>query len=223
MTLATSCLIANLQIGMAAGADKAIIAAGAKVRYHFYVNTLDWKGNGDRLLTCKNFTVLMGGHIALKKEVAGLVTGVGVEAADKFYVRLDIDPVVDDTRAIQFDLPVGVMVKVNSILEQAHDRRVARATEDLWSRLVDPLTHFADKMESGGAFRDSTVRNIAEAVELLPRLNFADDEGLAGVVEEVRFKVAYFEAKSLRTDKAARVTAASEARRILNEIENIRA
>src|SRR5580692_3069699 len=93
MTLATSCLVANLQIGMAAGASKEVIAAGAKVRYHFYVNTLAWKGNGDRLLSCKNFTTFMGGHLALKKEVAGLLIGVGVEAADKFYVRLDIDPV----------------------------------------------------------------------------------------------------------------------------------
>jgi hypothetical protein len=222
MTLATSCLVANLQIGVAAGAPKEIVAAGAKVRYHFYVNTLAWKGNGDRLLPCKNVMAFMGGHLALKKEFAERIMIVG-DAMDKFYVRLDTDVAVEPSlEHPALDLPVGLAVKVRSLMSKAHDQRVARATEDLWSRLVGPLTHFASTMASDKAFRDATIKNLVDAVELLPRLNFADHGGLIEVLERVDRMVAFFPIKDLRKQDGVRAAAERDARKILAEIERIR-
>jgi hypothetical protein len=227
MSLATSCLVANLQIGVAAGTHKAIIAAGAKLRYHFYVNTLEWKTSGDRLLPCKNFVPFIGGHLALKKEFAGLLAGLDMAAIEKFYVRLDIDPLTEPTHYVDlnFDLSVEMEARVQRIIEKAMKVRKARATEDLWSRLIDPLTHFAQKMESGETFRDATVRNLVEAIELLPRLNFVDDEGvLANMIEDTEIHLRGVKPKLLRTNIGGyRETVAREARRILNEIERIRA
>lgn len=222
MTLATTCLAANLQIGAAGGSSKEIIAAGAAVRNHFYVNTLLWKGNGDRLLPCKNFVAFMGGHLALKKEFAGLLTGVGAEAADKFYVRLDIDLIAEELPQLK-GLPQAVHHQVIARLEKAMAVREARAAEDLWSRLVDPLTHFTNKMESGESFRDATIRNLAEAVELLPRLNFSDDLDLQHKAEEMRAMIVGLNPKSLRKNEAARAGVAKMARLMLTDIERIRA
>jgi hypothetical protein len=223
MSLASSCLVANLQIGVAAGADKAIVAAGAKVRNHFYVNTLDWKHNGDRLLPCKNFVEFMGGHLALRKEFAGLLISVGSDAADKFYVRLDIDPVPGHPESVGYvELAAGVYAQLTARIAKAMKVREARATADLWSRLIDPLTHFAETMESDRAFRDATIRNLAEAVELLPRLNFADDADLDAAIAAVKEMIAFFPVKSLRKQDGVRAAAGRDARKTLTEIEKIR-
>lgn len=227
MTLATSALVVNLQIGVAGGAPKAVIAAGVAVRNHFYVNTLAWKGNGDRLLPCKNFTTFMGGHLALKKEFATLIDDKAHwsritdnnDLDNKFYVRLDVDQVplpVDFCAELEERIFAAIVGK----LYAAEHKRTVRATEDLWSRLIDPLTHFADIMENGKAFRDATVKNLVEAVELMPRLNFANDGGIIEVLERVR--ALGVDIKALRKDGVYRAAKAEVARDILTEIERVR-
>lgn len=223
MSLATSCLVANLQIGMAAGAPKEIVAAGAKVRYHFYVNTLVWKGNGDRLLPLKNFTTFMAGHLALKKEFARLLMEPIApcrNALDKFYMHLDVDLMPESNVVLDVSPELSHTIVVRT--QKAMKVREARAMDDLWSRLIDPLTHFATTMESGKAFRDATVKNMAEAVELVPRLNFADDIAFKNSVAAAGSALLFWNPAKLRKDKEARNEAGVVARQILHEIERIR-
>lgn len=215
MSLATSCLIVNLQIGVEAGCSKEIIAAGASIRHHFYVNTLEWKGNGDRLLPCKNFAVFMSGHLPLVKEFKGLLT----EATDKFYVRMDIDTVRDAMPVI--DLSTGLLARVTSFMERTSATRLALATNDLWSRITVPLQCLAVRAECGKV-REATVAKVAAAVDLVPRLNFANDDNLARVVKDVgRSSLMSCTAKGIRKDAVVRETVVAETRRILAEIEKI--
>jgi hypothetical protein len=223
---------------------KAIVSASTAVRNHFYEKTLPWKDNGDRLLTRLMFTTFIEEHERLVGEFNDAVdefiaTGdpearakaefrMGelfnlndYPAADslrrRFYINLDIDSVTEagDFR-VQMD--ADQLDSVRQSMERAMGERLGRAMRDVWERLSEVVGHFAKKMGSDDIFRDTTVRNIEQLVDLLPGLNVLDDPDLKAIGDEVKAKLAGYDPKDLRKDKAARSQAAQDAKEIMDRM-----
>jgi hypothetical protein len=223
---------------------KAIVSASTAVRNHFYEKTLPWKDNGDRLLTRLMFTTFIEEHERLVGEFNDAVdefiaTGYpearakaefrmgelfnlnDYPAADslrrRFYINLDIDSVTEagDFR-VQMD--ADQLDSVRQSMERAMGERLGRAMRDVWERLSEVVGHFAKKMGSDDIFRDTTVRNIEQLVDLLPGLNVLDDPDLKAIGDEVKAKLAGYDPKDLRKDKAARSQAAQDAKEIMDRM-----
>lgn len=221
---------------------KHVVSAANCVRSHFYTQTLPWKDNGDRLLTRKcylNFvpeharlvdafhaaveTFLTTGY-PLAKEQAAFRMGELFKDSDypngealrhKFYVGMDIDAVVE---AHDFRVAIDNAEEVKQQMYAAMATRTNRAMQDVWTRLADTLQHFASKMSTDDIFRDSTVKNLTEIVDLLPALNITDDPFLEQIRQDIATSLGGYAPKDLRTNPTTRAAAATDATRIMDQM-----
>jgi len=223
---------------------KKIVTTSNAVRAHFYDKTLPWKDNGDRLLTRLMYAGFIEEHERLvgefKDAVDEFVTKLYPEAREKaafrmgelfksddyppaeslrrrFYINLDIDAVTEagDFR-VQMDQEQ--LDSVRTSMEQALKDRLGRAMRDVWERLGEVVGHFAKKMGSDDIFRDATVRNLEELVELLPGLNVLDDPDLKAIGDDIKARLSGYDPKDLRKDKAVRSQAAQDAKEIMDRM-----
>lgn len=224
---------------------KKIVTTSNAVRSHFYEKTLPWKDNGDRLLTRMMFAPFIEEHERLvgefKDAVEDFVTTDYPEARAKaefrmgelfkpddypgadslrrrFYINLDIDAV---TEAGDFRVTMDKehADSVRASMEQAMHDRLDRAMHDVWERLSNVVSHFANKMGSDEIFRDATVRNLEELVEVLPGLNVLDDPDLNAIAADVKARLHGHDPKDLRKDKALRSQVAQEAKEIVERMQ----
>lgn len=210
---------------------KDISSACSELRNHFYSKTLPWKDNGDRLITRKLYQTFATEHNVLREKfdeavntfierkyltardqaqfrMGDLFDPLDYPSADvlrrKFYVALDID---------------GVSTSYDFRLEASEDvtqARVTKAMAGLWEKLSKPLANFAERMGTADAiFRDTTVSNLREIVDILPQLNFTDDPELKALGERISKTLTPYEAKDLRNNPVTRKAVADEANEIL--------
>jgi len=219
--------------------------AATQLRLHFYRKTLPWKDNGDRLLTRKMYTQFMTEHAALRYtfeqavqefldkgyplafEQARFRMGSLFDPNDypaeqtlrrKFYVNLDIDPVAT-ANDFRVSLDEGQQDEIKQEIEEAMARRVNSAMEDVWKRLHSTLTNYAERMASeNGRFKEATVDNLKEIVDMLPAFNVLGDPQLERIAKDVQSTLLGNSAKELRKDDKVRSAAAMEAQRILEDM-----
>lgn len=223
---------------------KPVVSAAGAVRTHFYTKTLPWKDNGDRLLTRIMFLDFIQEHEKLVGEfndsvdtfltesypaareqaefrMGDLFKGDDYPSAaslrQRFYVNMDIDAVTE-SGDFRVEMDAEQLDTVRSSMEEAMRGRISRAMQDVWTRLSEVVGHFAKKMGTDDIFRDTTVRNIEELVDMLPGLNVLDDPDLARMGEEIKAKLAGLDPKELRKDKDVRSQAAKDAADIMERM-----
>jgi hypothetical protein len=223
---------------------KDITSTSNAVRAHFYEKTLPWKDNGDRVLTRMMFTTFMQEHAALReafdaavakfvdvtyptvKEQAEFRMGELFKADDfppaydlrrRFYVNLDIDAVTE-AKDFRVAMEATQLDSIRSGMESALQERMGRAMQDVWARLADTLGHFAKKMGSDEVFRDSTVRNLEDIIDMLPALNLLNDPELERIRLDLKATVSGHDPKVLRGKPVTRSVVAAEAQRIIDDM-----
>jgi hypothetical protein len=223
---------------------KPVVTAANAARSHFYAKTLPWKDNGDRLLTRAMYMGYIEEHERLvgvfedvveeflttsypaAREQAEFRMGDLFKAEDyppveslrrRFYINLDIDAVTE-AGDFRVEMDKAQLDSVKSAMETALQERIGRAMRDVWERLADTLGHFANKIGSEEIFRDATVRNLKEIVDLLPGLNVLDDPDLEAIRKEIDAKLTGYDPKDLRKDVAVRTAAAKEADEIMDRM-----
>lgn len=220
-----------------------VVTAANTIRTHFYDNTLPWRDNGDRLMTRKLYTSFIETYerlaaqfneeveIFLTKRYPSAVEQAGFRMGDlfkqddyptaselrrRFAVHLDIDAI---TTANDFRVQIDQdqVDKVKASMESAAERRVQAAMGDVWKRLAETVSYFLERMDKPDAvFRDSTINNIAELVELIPGLNVLDDPAIEQVRAMVESKLTGIDAKDIRKDSALRGQLAGDAKQIMD-------
>lgn len=223
-----------------------IVTAQNTVRAHFYANTLPWRDNGDRLMTRALFLKFIPKHEELvaefKAEVEKFLTEGYPSAIEKaefrmgemfkredyppvealrhrFYIGLDYEALTtsNDFR-VQIDQEHVDKVKAN--MEAAAEKRIQRAMGDVWARIAEVVCNFAERMGDPKAiFRDSTVKNIAELMELIPGLNVLDDPNIEAVRKLVVDKLVGVDPNDIRKDPAYRAELAGEAKAVLDRMK----
>jgi hypothetical protein len=223
---------------------KKIVTTSNSVRAHFYNKTLPWKDNGDRLLTRAMMLDFMPEHERLvgefKDAVEEFITTGYPEARAKaefrmgelfnpddypapdslrrrFYINMDIDAVTE-AGDFRVEMEQDQLDSIRATMEGAMRDRLGKAMRDVWERLSEVIGHFAKKMGSDDIFRDATVRNVEELVDLLPGLNVLDDPDLKQIGDEIKAKLHGHDPKTLRKDKAARSQAAADAQAIMDRM-----
>lgn len=222
-----------------------VVTAANTVRTHFYSNTLPWRDNGDRLMTRKLYMPFIETHEKLVAEFRDAVQvfldvkyPAAIEKAafrmgdlfkrddyppvselrHRFRIGLDIDAITtaDDFR-VQID---GEQVeKVRASMEEAVLRRVQTAQADVWRRLLEKVSHFAERLgDPDTVFRDSTVGNVEELIELIPGLNVLDDPDIEAVRQQIKAKLTGHTAKDIRKDPDLREELAGEAKEIVDKM-----
>lgn len=226
-------------------ATAAIDTAANALRAHFYANTMPWKDNGDRILPRNNFMEFSERHGKLMQDYnraiddflnntyqvevdrAAFRMGAMYNPAEfprvedlrsKFRANLVIDSVTapGDFRV---ELSKDAADAVKDAMAEQHQERVSTAMGDLWSRLRERLAHFHEKTASDKNPRlyASMIDNLADIVAMVPKLNFTNDEKLNDLAKEIEQYLLTNNIDDLRKDESARKSAATEAKRIMDD------
>lgn len=213
------------------------------VRAHFYERTMPWRDNGDRIITRMLYLDFVPEHerlvSAFREEVDKFLTTTYPSAREqagfhlgdlfnpddypsaselrhKFYIELDIDAIstVGDFRV---ELDEKHVNQIKDQMEAAAVRRVNVAMQDVWRRLAETIGYFHERMSDPEAiFRDSTINNLNELIELIPGLNVLDDPNIEQIRRMVDGKLTGLDAKEIRKDPAHRAELATEAEKVLD-------
>lgn len=145
------------------------------------------------------------------------------EIAHKFGFQLVVLPVPDQQ---DFRVALGEEHEraIRQSIEQVVTERYSSAQQDLWSRLLDAVQHFAATMKAESAsgkakvFRDTTVTKLAEIARLAPKLSLTKDERLEAMCAEVLELTAGVTPNALRESRSLRTEAARNAQATLAKI-----
>jgi 5,10-methenyltetrahydromethanopterin hydrogenase len=222
-----------------------VVTAANNVRSHFYDNTLPWRDNGDRLMTRKLFTTFIEAHEQLRREFDEAVSTflddkypAAIAQAEfrmgdlfkredypsveqlrgRFRIVLDIDAV---TTSNDFRVAIDQehVERVKASMEAAAERRVQQAQADVWKRLLERVGKVAERLgDPEAVFRDSTIDNVAELVELIPGLNVLDDPDIERMRRQIEDKLVGHDAKDIRKDPDLRAELAGDAKAIVDEM-----
>lgn len=227
---------------------KGITAAHSAARQLHYTLTLPWNDNGERILSSDMFfayTKLMNEKKAdidaahakfleeypeyvrhAPKRLGSLFRAEDFPSVDVIKTRYDFAlsilplPSKEDFRV---SLGTAAEEAIKTSIEQEVQRRYADAQRDVWARIEKALSHFAEKMSNHDAiFRNSTVDNVIEIVELAPKLLVIPDPEITATCERIKEALngAAVDPDILRNDTNARQAAADAALAELERISN---
>ncbi|HVB17143.1 MAG TPA: hypothetical protein VNF04_11450 [Stellaceae bacterium] len=144
--------------------------------------------------------------------------------ARAFASKVDFEPMPDgaDFRVALGDVEVA---RIRAEFEDRADAAIAEATRSLWQRCYDAVSHMVERLNAyqrdpdtgkvTAPFRDSLVENVRELVDLLPRLNLANDPALEAMRRRIAAELVGSEPQDLRDDDGLRNTVARQAADIL--------
>ena len=96
---------------------------------------------------------------------------------------------------------------------------IGAASRDLFNRAYEVVGHMASRLGDPDAiFRNTTVSNVAELADLLPRLNITKDPQLDRLAQEIKQHLCVYGANMLRESKVLRNSTAAKAHDIAQRI-----
>lgn len=209
-----------------------------------YKMTLPWGDNGDRMLPSQayfDYTEQLR-HMRAEHEAAVMsfvaaypqmvqdarqMLGAMYEPGDypevnriaeRFSMTAVFSPVAN---AEDFRVDIGdeAVAEIKKSITDAAEQRLQGATRDCWARLGEVVGNMAERLEDPKAtFRDSLVGNIEALLDLLPKLNVANDYALTHMCAEVRSWLV-ISPSDLRKNKKLRAFTADKAASLLEQIK----
>jgi hypothetical protein len=218
-----------------------------QIRQYFYKVTLPWSDEGFRVLPSGFYFELTERMRAFKAsfepgieeflreypdyiraaraELGGLFREEDYPSPDKlrekFSVKLEIKP-IPSGGDFRVEMSAEEQARVSRQIDADARQSLARGMEDLWKRLREVVAHMVDRLnEPDSRFHASLVTNVADLVEILPRLNVNGDADLNRFAEQIRQRLCNYSAHDLKKHDLLRVTAAADAANIVAQMDGV--
>ena len=215
------------------------------LRTHVVTHTLPWRDDGQRILMRNMYPVFMEKYGALERAYQSAAKEfievkypaerdrssfrmgelfnpedypAPSELEHKFYVNLEIDGITEPN---DFRVNVGddEVAKIREKMEETINSRISAAMQDVWLRLIDVTQHYVERMADKEAiFRDTTVTNLVDLVNIMPGLNIIGDPNLKKIRQRLMDTVYGYEPADLRKNEETRAQAALEAQEIIDDM-----
>ena len=231
------------------GADKLdeLRALAGQIRQYFYKITLPWSDEGFRLLPSNFYFELMARmrefeagfeqsvesflrvypqYIEqVRPELNGLFRDEDYPSVEnlrsKFGVKLEVLPIPSGTD-FRVELSAEEQARVSREIDANVRESLTRGTGDLWKRLREVVAHMVDRLnEPESRFHGSLVTNIADLVDILPKLNVSGDADLNRFTEQIKERLCNYSAQELKKNELLRVVTATDASRIVAEMDDL--
>jgi hypothetical protein len=231
------------------GADKLdeLRTLAGQIRQYFYKITRPWSDEGFRLLPSNFYFELMarmrefeaGFEQAVESflrvypqyieqvrpELNGLFREEDYPSVEKlrskFGVKLEVLPVPSGAD-FRVELSAEEQARVSREIDANVRESLTRGTEDLWKRLREVVSHMVERLnEPESRFHGSLVTNIADLVEILPKLNVSGDADLNRFTEQIKQRLCNYSAQELKKNELLRVVTATDASKIVAEMDDV--
>ena len=213
-----------------------------KARIFHYENTLPWSDDGNRILTAANYFTYSSELQKLKaqfevhvsefcQEYQTLVSNQvkrlnGLYDLDdypdqsmirnKFDFNIVITP-LPDSNDFRVNMQEEEIARIQQEISEREKQLLARAMKECWSRLYEVVKHMSEKLnDKESTFRDSLVGNLISLVQLLPKLNIANDQELESMRRQTETRLTQATPDELRNSRHTRKKVAQEASSILD-------
>jgi hypothetical protein len=218
-----------------------VVSKTSAIRTWFYEQTLPWGMDGQMILPTANFLEFTRQFDLHKSEWENLVDrfvheyprlvheaqntlGAMFKSEDypdvtdirrRFRITMTVLP-VPSAQDFRVHLSSEQMERIQKQITEQVAEAQALAVRDVWKRLYDRVSKMAERLKDPEAqFRNSLVENIAELIDLLPRLNLTDDPNLEAMRREVEDKL-ICDPQTLRDYTTVRQSVADDAQAILD-------
>ena len=221
----------------------------SEARAHHYQHTLIWEDGGTRILPAAAYFDYMDGQRDLQ---SGFETAAAEFARNypqyiadarqnlnSMFNPCDYPPVHDILGRFAFATIVSPLPdkddfrvtladaerdRIQAEIEDRNNQILADATAECWQRLHDCVQKMAERLsDSDNRFRDTLVTNLRELVDLLPKLNLANDPRLERMRQDIAGRLCQNDPATLRPasrafNSAARARQSRDAEQILAEM-----
>jgi hypothetical protein len=211
-------------------------------RLFHYENTLPWSDDGNRILPAANYFTYSSELQKLKNQFEAQVSQfcsryqilVANQVSrlnglydlndypepsmiwNKFSFEIVITP-LPNSNDFRVKMQEDEIARIQQEISERERQLLAKAMKDCWSRLYDVVKHMAERLNDKNAtFRDSLVGNIINLVQLLPKLNIAEDQELESMRKQIEVKLTKASPDELRNSRYVRRKVAKEASAILD-------
>ena len=151
-----------------------------------------------------------------------------IESLEKrfnFEIRILPVPSGDDFRVVMGEEDKK---QIQADIEQRLKSAQIVAMNDIWERVHTAVHHMRNKLSSyyidpdtkspKNRFHETLVTNLRDLVDIMPKLNIADDPRLDELCKELKSSLCQHDAQVLREDTNLRKQTADEANRILDQL-----
>ena len=145
----------------------------------------------------------------------------------RYSIEVDYSP-LPTGGDLRVSLPQDKLDKLRADVEHQVQSRVEDAMESVHARLVDTLNHLIEKLRAFGVdastgkaigvFRDSTVDNLNDLVEILAALNVTGDPRLTAASNDLLTQLRDLDPEALRQNASHRNDVAEKARSIVENL-----
>ncbi len=232
-------------IARAALAD--VTRAANQARTHHYDHTLSWEDWGARILPAAAYFEYMDeqrdfktafdaaadaferNYVQYVNDAKAALNGMfdpnDYPAVADIRARFAFETIVSplpDQADFRVSLNASEVQRIQADIESRTRNILHDATDECWKRLHKSVEHMTERLsDMDHRFHDTLVGNLRELVDLLPKLNIADDPELERMRQDVAAKLCRNDPSVLRPnskdfDEAAREQQASDAEQILD-------
>ena len=143
----------------------------------------------------------------------------------KFACSVEMSPIPTDDFRVQLGDEELNAIKADVVSRT--ESSMKQAMREVWQRLYDKVKHMADKLQAlddsaeqdgktKARLHESTIDNIRELCDLLPRLNITGDPDLEAMTQRVADSLGTLETEALKADPVFRGRTKTEANNILD-------
>lgn len=164
-----------------------------------------------------------------RKELGGLYSEsdypTEAELQAKFLFDTELTS-LDTTGDFRVSMSDAEMKSLQAQITKRTEARLGAAMADVYQRLHQVVSHMADRLKAykpkvddgkvENPFRDATLNNVRDIVDLMPKLNVTGDPELDKLAAEVRQNLLEADAATLRGDDSKRAAVAKKAEEIAN-------
>jgi hypothetical protein len=203
-------------------------------------NTLPWLDNGARILPSANYEayanamrahkdafeeavrVFLTEYPTLRQNARQYLNGMYRESdypdlatmVGRFSFETKVYP-MPDAADFRVNLSADTIASIKANVEQSSQDALRNAMQDVNTRILDALSAMQSRLaEPKGIFRDTLFTNLAELVEIAPRLNITNDPALTARCEEIKAQVLQCAPETARKNPAERQRVLAEVNRI---------
>ena len=113
------------------------------------------------------------------------------ELRDKFVIEFDVTPFPTE---VALDLPESMKDEIRRDMEKAITDRTRAAVTELVDRLEKALSDFGEKVQKDPKkWRDSTVTNLREILDIAPMLNVTGDPKITEAINVAKMRLSFLD------------------------------
>lgn len=209
---------------------KPITTAISRIRDFHYANTLN-SGGGLAVLPTPNYldyTAGLGPLIdefnAVAKDFQSHYAKMKSEAQNRLQNLYNADDYPDtcdfsvETRFLPLPDNEEWRKKLD-IVDNTVGDMLTQATEDIKTRLKLVIDAAYTRIEApGSVFRQALLDNCHNMIELIPKLNFTNDETITTAIDDLKTTLAYYTAADVRADNYIRSSMAKQLKSICDTL-----